>query len=82
MTEEERMEFEKLKKENEELKQKTNRGLYMKVSEKGAVSLYGLGKFPVTLYREQWERVLDFETDIRSFITEHISELKVKEKNA
>jgi hypothetical protein len=52
----------------------------LKVSEKGAVSVYGLGRFPVTLYKEQWEKLLTMVDDIRTFITEHEAELKSKEK--
>jgi hypothetical protein len=51
----------------------------MKVSEKGGVSIYGLGRFPVTLYKEQWLRLLDMADDIRSFIAENESKLKAKE---
>jgi hypothetical protein len=51
----------------------------MKVSEKGGVSVYGLGRFPVTLYKEQWIRLLDMADDIRSFIEENESKLKAKE---
>jgi hypothetical protein len=51
----------------------------MKVSEKGGVSIYGLGRFPVTLYKEQWIRLLDMADDIRSFIAENESKLKAKE---
>ncbi len=51
----------------------------MKVSEKGGVSVYGLGRFPVTLYKEQWIRLLDMAEDIRSFIAENESKLKAKE---
>jgi len=51
----------------------------MKVSEKGGVSVYGLGRFPVTLYKEQWIRLLDMVDDIRSFIEENESKLKAKE---
>jgi len=54
--------------------------LYCKVSQKGAVSVYGLQRMPVTLYLEQWERLLDFGDDIRQFIQEHNAELKRKEK--
>jgi hypothetical protein len=52
----------------------------LKVSEKGALSVYGLGRFPVTLYKEQWEKLLTMEKDIRGFIAEHEPELKTKEK--
>lgn len=54
--------------------------LYCKVSEKGAVSVYGLQRMPVTLYLEQWERLLDFADQIREFIKENESKLKRKEK--
>jgi len=50
----------------------------MKVSEKGALSLYGLGRFPVTLYKEQWTRLLDLSEDIRIFLKENDSKLKTK----
>ncbi len=49
-----------------------------KVSEKGGVSIYGLGRFPVTLYKEQWTKLLDFMPHINAFIQEHDSELKTK----
>lgn len=71
-------EMEKLRAENEELKRKTERSLSLKVSEKGAVSLYGLGRFPVTLYKQQWLKVLGFVDEIRSFIDKNDSKLKVK----
>ncbi len=82
MSEEEdlRVELERLRRENEALKQKTERGVSLKVSAKGAVSLYGLGRFPVTLYKEQWTRVLDMADEIRAFIAEHDGELKTKGK--
>jgi hypothetical protein len=54
--------------------------LYCKVSEKGAVSVYGLQRMPVTLYVEQWERLLDFADELRKFLKEHDRELKRKEK--
>ena len=78
-TEEElRTELERLRRENEQLKQKHERGLSLKVSQKGAVSLYGLGRFPITLYKEQWERVLAMADEILEFLAEHDSELKKK----
>jgi len=59
----------------------TRRGtLYCKVSPKGALSLYGLQRMPVTLYVEQWERLLDFSDEIRKFIEQHQAELKRKER--
>ncbi len=51
----------------------------LKVSGKGALSLYGLGRFPITLYREQWEAVLAKAPDIKAFIEAHASSLKTKE---
>ena len=75
-----RAELERLRRENEALKRKTERGISLKVSAKGAVSLYGLGRFPVTLYKEQWTRALDMADEIRAFIAEHDGELKTKGK--
>jgi hypothetical protein len=75
-------ELERLKKENETLKQasKAKAGSFsMKVSEKGAVSVYGLGRFPVTLYQEQWAKLLDRSEEIRDFIKANESQLKKKE---
>ena len=66
-------ELEKLRAENARLKQ---RNTYLKVSDKGAVSLYGLGRFPVTLYAEQWEAVLDMTPDIRAFLADNAGKLK------
>jgi hypothetical protein len=73
-------ELDRLRAENEALKGRAAKGMTLKVSEKGAVSVYGLGRFPVTLYKEQWEKVLEMAKDIRAFITEHEAELKIKEK--
>ena len=55
-----------------------SRGVSLKVSEKGGVSVYGLGRFPVTLYKEQWAKLLDMADEIRAFIKAHDSELKAK----
>jgi len=74
-----RAELEKLRAENESLKKRSEKGLSLKVSQKGAVSVYGLGRFPVTLYKEQWERLLDMADEIRSFIQENMAKLKLKE---
>jgi hypothetical protein len=71
-------ELERLREENERLKNRQNRGVSLKVSEKGGVSVYGLGRFPVTLYKEQWARLLDVADDIRAFIKENDSKLKAK----
>ena len=72
-------ELERLKAENEKLKTQRSRSVSLKVSEKGGVSVYGLGRFPVTLYKEQWAKLLDMADQIRAFIAEHESELKAKE---
>ena len=72
-------ELERLKAENAALKAQATRGISIKVSEKGGVSVYGLGRFPVTLYKEQWTKLLDLASDIRAFIQEHDAELKAKE---
>jgi len=72
-------ELERLRAENEALKGRAAKGINLKVSEKGAVSVYGLGRFPLTLYKEQWEKVLDMAQEIRAFIAEHAAELKTKE---
>jgi hypothetical protein len=71
-------ELERLKAENERLKSQRGRNPSLKVSEKGGVSVYGLGRFPVTLYKEQWAKLLGMADDIRAFIKEHDSELKAK----
>jgi hypothetical protein len=73
-----RAELERLRKENESLKRGQSRGVSLKVSEKGGVSVYGLGRFPITLFKEQWWKLLDMADDIRTFITQHESELKAK----
>jgi hypothetical protein len=73
-----RKELEKLRAENEALKRSSSRGLSMRVSEKGAVSVYGLGRFPVTLYKEQWTRLLDMADDIQAFIKQNEGQLKTK----
>ena len=64
----------------EEAEQPKRGTLYCKVSAKGAVSVYGLQRMPVTLYVEQWNRLLDFADQLRSFLAEHDSELKRKER--
>jgi hypothetical protein len=71
-------ELERLKAENAALRARGGKGVSMKVSEKGGVSVYGLGRFPVTLYQEQWLKLLDLADDIRAFIREHDAELKKK----
>jgi len=71
-------ELERLRAENEALKKAPSKVLTMKVSEKGALSVYGLGRFPVTLYKEQWIRLLDLSDDIRAFIQSNDEQLKAK----
>ena len=71
-------ELARLKAENERLKGERGRGVSLKVSEKGGVSVYGLGRFPVTLYKEQWTKLLDMAHEIRTFIKENEGRLKSK----
>ena len=72
-------ELERLRAENQALKKTSARGLSLKVSEKGALSVYGLGRFPVTLYKEQWSKLLDMADDIRAFIKANEGALKTKQ---
>ena len=77
--EEMQAEIERLRSENESLKKPTRGQMSLKVSQKGALSVYGLGRFPVTLYREQWDKLLGMATEIRNFIKENDQVLKKKE---
>jgi hypothetical protein len=77
--EELKAEIERLRAENESLKKPARGQISLKVSEKGGLSVYGLGRFPVTLYREQWEKLLGLADDIRSFIRDNDAALKKKE---
>jgi hypothetical protein len=72
-------ELERLRSENAAFKKGASDGIRMKVSEKGAVSVYGMGRFPVTLYKEQWLKLLDMSEEIRAFIAENESRLKAKD---
>lgn len=72
-------ELARLRAENAELKQRRSNAVSIKVSEKGAVSVYGLGRFPVTLYQEQWQKLLGLSDQIKEFIEENRSKLKVKD---
>ena len=74
-----RAELERLKAENEALRNKRSGAVSMKVSEKGGLSVYGLGRFPVTLYQEQWTKLLELADQIRAFIREHQGELKKRD---
>ena len=79
MTDEDmKAELERLRAENERLKKRSSRAISMKVSEKGGLSVYGLGRFPVTLYKEQWAKLIDMGDDILAFIRENDSKLKTK----
>jgi hypothetical protein len=71
-------ELQRLKAENEQLKSQRGRSGGLKVSEKGGLSVYGLGRFPVTLYKEQWTKLLGMADEIRAFLIEHDAQLKSK----
>ena len=72
-------ELERLRNENAALKKGTASAVRMKVSEKGALSIYGMGRFPVTLYKEQWLKLLDMSEEIRAFIVANEAQLKAKD---
>jgi hypothetical protein len=72
-------ELARLRAENEALKVRARKGISLRVSDKGGVSVYGLGRFPVTLYKEQWLKLLDVADEIRAFIRENDAQLKTKE---
>lgn len=71
-------ELEETRQELDQLKNRAPSGIRLKVSEKGGLSVYGLGRFPVTLYKEQWIKLLALAVDIRDFILEHDSQLKAQ----
>ena len=71
-------ELERLRAENAALKKGAATGISMKVSEKGGLSVYGMGRFPVTLYKEQWLKLLDLSDEIRAFIAANDAKLKAK----
>ena len=71
-------ELERLRAENARLKSGAKSGVSMRVSEKGGLSVYGLGRFPVTLYPEQWQKLIEMAPEIRSFIEENRDKLKWK----
>ena len=75
-------EIERLRNENTALKKEASSNVRMKVSEKGAVSVYGMGRFPVTLYKEQWLKLLDMSDQIRAFIAANETQLKAKDKGS
>ena len=71
-------ELERLRNENAALKKGAATGITMKVSEKGGLSVYGMGRFPITLYKEQWLKLLDMSDAIRAFIAANEATLRVK----
>ena len=75
-------EIARLRAENERLKDQRQSRVSLKVSEKGGLSVYGLGRFPVTLYKEQWAKLLDMADEIRDFLRAHDAELKAKDAKA
>jgi hypothetical protein len=79
MSEDIQAELQRLRAENEALKKPARGNLAMKVSEKGALSIYGMGRFPVTLYKEQWLKLLAMADDIKAFIDANNERLKTKE---
>jgi len=79
MSDDQQAEIERLRAENERLRKAGNTKLPMKVSEKGALSVYGMGRFPVTLYKEQWLRLLAMAEDIKALIEANNDNLKSKE---
>jgi hypothetical protein len=77
--EEMKAELERLRSENAALKKGASTGISMKVSEKGGLSVYGMGRFPVTLYKEQWLKLLDLSDEIRAFIAANEGKMKAKD---
>ncbi len=73
-----RAELDRLRAENEALKSEQTRGLRLQVSEKKGVSLYGIRRFPVTFYADEWEKILGMAGEIRAFIRENEGQLKRK----
>ena len=73
-----RAELERLREENERLKAGAGKGLRLQVSQKGAVSLYGIRRFPITFYADEWETLLGMADEIRDFIRDNRADLKVK----
>ena len=72
-------ELERLRAENAALKNRKATAISLKVSEKGGLSVYGMGRFPITLYKEQWTKLLDMADEIRAFIAANDAKLKTKE---
>ena len=78
MSDDVQAELERLRAENASLKSRQDRELTLKVSQKGAVSLYGIRRFPVTFYADEWDKILGMQDQVRAFIKEHDGELKRK----
>jgi len=78
INEEMQAELERLRAENERLKSTKSRDLRLQVSQKGAVSLYGIRRFPITFYADEWDSVLGMADEVRAFIAQHETELKRK----
>ena len=71
-------ELERLRRENEELKQRRKKEIRLAVSQKGAASLYGIRRFPITFYKEEWGIILGMSDEIEAFLAEHDAELSTK----
>jgi len=71
-------ELERLRAENETLKAEKKQGVSLKVSQKGAVSLYGIRRFPVTFYQDEWDTILGMSDEIKRFIQDNQGSLKSK----
>jgi hypothetical protein len=63
----------------DQIEQRKPGQLRLKISEKGGLSVYGLGRFPVTLYKEQWKRLLEHAEEIKTFLEQHEQQLKTKQ---
>jgi hypothetical protein len=75
-----RAELERLRAENAALKASSRGSLRLQVSAKGGVSLYGIRRFPITFYADEWETLLDMSDDIRKYIRENEASLKRKDR--
>ncbi len=73
-----RAEIERLRAENENLKARKHQETRLQVSQKGAVSLYGIRRFPITFYADEWDTILGMANEVRTFISQHEGELKRK----
>ncbi len=81
MSEDLHAEIERLRAENAALKRPERGKLSLRVSEKGALSIYGMGRFPVTLYKEQWLKLLGIAEEIKAFIEANSDRLKTKDSD-